>query len=285
MAIKGDAFQFLITQQCQSYLASINALSLAPPAHAWIPMACPKQPLATAPEKTHPDVTLARKRRRVTYYVPDADFAPGTLDLDALTLADIRQEYTLALARLQLANSLPAAAAAAAHLDGPTLVPMLLNAGRVSEALDKAAVLDTDRVPIFATLAESCCRLSCDGEENASGFDRDWVLADARAVAWDGSLAARAWKLLQSHLSRALPLSTGGEEAWKAREAVLEAVLATGGVVQLPRWVTEDFRKGARPERLVKKLIRYGMYEEACEVTIEWILCESELVSLTWFCF
>ncbi|KAI9617576.1 hypothetical protein H4Q26_012874 [Puccinia striiformis f. sp. tritici PST-130] len=64
IAIKGGAFQYLMTQQCQSYLAAINALSLVPEKHAWIPMSCPKtSPNNNLPydtEELHPPPDLKK---------------------------------------------------------------------------------------------------------------------------------------------------------------------------------------------------------------------------------
>lgn len=55
------------------------------------------------------DHLQASKRRKVAYRIPEAEFDPeqSSPALDVLELADIRREYSLTLARLELSIEYP----------------------------------------------------------------------------------------------------------------------------------------------------------------------------------
>ncbi|PLW49745.1 hypothetical protein PCASD_01568 [Puccinia coronata f. sp. avenae] len=276
ISLKGGAFQFLMTQQCQSYLAAINALSLVPEKHAWIPMSCPKQVAPSSYDSEAPTdkpADVIRRRKRVTYHVPEEEFLGGSRDVEVLKLADIREEYTLVLTRLELANEMPQLSEAGARtmsggqLDGATMVPMILNQGRVMAALEKARVLGTDVVPLFVRLTESCCRMTVEG--GASHVrDAQWVVADPLAADWEADVVSKAWRLLQLHLQLAFPISATGSLAiagWRAREAVLETICNFSRAIKLPLWLLDLFLHH-RPNRLLRTLFKFDLLSDAFTV-------------------
>ncbi|WAR60694.1 hypothetical protein PtB15_9B633 [Puccinia triticina] len=282
IAIKGGAFQFMMTQQCQSYLAAINALSLVPEKQAWIPMSCSKTAAVDSYRSEGRGQVGGegkRTRKRVTYYVPEQEFVGGTRDVEVLKLADIRAEYTLVLSRLQLANELPqlsqpgTSTTSGAYLDGSTVVPLVLNQGRVQDALEKAVVLGTDLVPLFVRLTESCCRLSLENALPGSPFDFQWVNGDPLAAHWDTDVAAKAWRLLQLHLTRIFPINSADLSddhsllAWSAREAVLETILKTDRSIKIPLWLTTLFLDH-HPQKLLKLFFKYDLIFDAFTVAL-----------------
>ncbi|CAH7683261.1 expressed protein [Phakopsora pachyrhizi] len=87
-----------MTQQCQSYLSAINALSLVPEKHAWICVPCRKSTkpnssgyLNQTESRASPSGSGIRKRRRINFFIPEKKFSSGTTDMEILTLADIRK--------------------------------------------------------------------------------------------------------------------------------------------------------------------------------------------------
>ncbi|KAH9817318.1 nucleoporin Nup120/160-domain-containing protein [Melampsora americana] len=275
----GDAYQCLMTQQCQSYLAAINALSLVPAKHAWIPLACPKPPIeaptaypstsTTEPISKH--TNLPRKRRRMTYYVPETEFSKHTVDLEILTLSDLRKEYTLSLSRLELSNQFNQQFSPElinpSYLDEPTLIPMFINQGKIKEGIEKSIRLGSSNlVMIFKTLSESCCRLSLDLEEIEIGFDREWVLNDSKSYELDGNLISKAWWLMKFYLDR-----FGGIEE---RLVVVESILETGfGGVKVPIWLLDWFRiHDDHLNRLIDCFLRFGFIEDAFTMMLEYLV-------------
>ncbi|KAG0149461.1 hypothetical protein CROQUDRAFT_39766 [Cronartium quercuum f. sp. fusiforme G11] len=231
-AASAQVVMILLTQQCQSYLAAINALALVATSQAWLPI----------------------PTKRSTLLSSGLPPTTGTLEIDLLSLADLRSEYNLALTALELANAHPHLSLPTT-LDASTLMPMLVNACRVRDALKRAGSAEI-RNAIFRSLAESCCQLTDDSE----GFDHDWVLADPRAAGWDGSLAARGWRVLK------LELEKHGDS--QARVAVVEAVLETAGAVKVPLWLIEAFESEEEEEGLVRVFVRYGWIEDGFTVLI-----------------
>ncbi|KAI8452611.1 nucleoporin Nup120/160-domain-containing protein [Phakopsora pachyrhizi] len=282
IAIKGNAFQVLMTQQCQSYLSAINALSLVPEKHAWICVPCRKSTkpnssgyLNQTESRASPSGSGIRKRRRINFFIPEKKFSSGTTDMEILTLADIRKEYTLVLSRLQLANELPqlshpgSSTSSSAYLDGETLVPIFVNQGRVTEALEKATVLETDMIPIFEKLAESCCRLTKEGENSSDDFDQHWVNSDPMGADWDGDVISKAWKLLQIHLRNKFPLNH--QKAWECREAIVDTILKSDREVKIPIWLLDDFIGHGKFDRLIKKFFKYNLIQDAFTVAMNMI--------------
>ena len=115
---RSGSFTELATLQCQSYLAAINALSLVEPAHAWIAVIATDNPtervrrVICIPPPSCPAHIQSRgqvsKRRRIVYQIPNDEFEDtASPPSDIVELADIRREYTIALARLQLAVEFP----------------------------------------------------------------------------------------------------------------------------------------------------------------------------------
>lgn len=238
------------TQQCYAYLTAVNALSLVPAQHAWIPMPVP------AIQKDGDDA--ARKRRRITYHIPVSDFTTPSDDVVVVTLSDIRQEYARTLAKLELVGDIPhLSAGSLGELDGDVLVPLLLSKGRVEDAFDKCLLLDVDMSPLFATLAERCTRVARDGAQAAT-VDQEWVHQARDAATWEGSLAARAWRLLQLHLDR----HDGETTHWKYHDACLAAILETDRNVKIPPWLLTFFLD-KRPEFLLRCLYRSDLLEDA----------------------
>ncbi|KAI7942055.1 hypothetical protein MJO28_012082 [Puccinia striiformis f. sp. tritici] len=176
--INGGVVQYLMTQQCQSYLAAINAVALLPEKDTWIPISCPK----TSPNNLLDDTEnlCPPTRSKKT----EEEFMGGSQDIEVLNLAHIRSEYMFVLSRLQLANEIPSLSqpgssqTSETYLNGLTLVKMFLNQGRVMDAFEKATVLGTDIVPLFITLTQSFCRLTLEGSQGSNHFNFQWVNGD-----------------------------------------------------------------------------------------------------------
>ena len=98
--------------RCQALLACVNALSLVEKRDAWLAVGGVD------------DVLSARhggpKRRKVSSHIPEDKFAPDSKSFAILTLDELRQEYTLAVARLRLASDFPELVRSSAFERWPT---------------------------------------------------------------------------------------------------------------------------------------------------------------------
>lgn len=88
-----------------------------------------------------------------------------------------------------------------------------------------------------------------------SSLQDRWLILDVQASSWEGTLASKAWRLLELHLSR---YDTTGAY----RRTVLRVILSEDRHVRLPRFLTTWFM-AHHPEYLIGLLYTYDLLEEA----------------------
>ncbi|GAA5902148.1 hypothetical protein JCM6882_006713 [Rhodosporidiobolus microsporus] len=245
----GASSRELATLQCQSYLAATNALSLVTKEHAWVAVV-----LGDEGER-------GNKRRKITYHIPEEEFDPAVASrpLEVLELADIRREYTIALARLQLADEFPELERTNFHLDPEAVVALFTQVGNFEQAFSSGRVLDVDLSSLFETVADCCVSLSLHPEGSQ---DATWVTGSSETATWEGSLASKAWRLLERQLER-----HDSAPAYRYRLVVLERVLATNRGGKVPAFLT-DFLAKNDVHSLLKTLIKYDRLDEAFQFSL-----------------
>lgn len=157
---RGQDFE-LATLQARSYLAAINALSLVDKRNAWVAVPAhaaghPAKVSLSQQQSVGADKTQDAKRRRVSSYIPEEDFASDRKPIDIVTIGDIEQEYTLVLSQLRLAST---------SIQGVSLTPdevvgLLVKQGRFDEAQAAASSMAVDLTDLFVALATRCVDLS-----------------------------------------------------------------------------------------------------------------------------
>ncbi|GAA5962589.1 hypothetical protein JCM21900_000955 [Sporobolomyces salmonicolor] len=240
---RGGSFRDLATLQCQSYLAAANALSLVAKEHAWVAV------------MGGDDLERGNKRRKITYHIPDDEYdSSASRPLEVLELADIRKEYNVALARLQLAAEFPELERTNFYLEPQAVVALFSQTGAFDQAFTAGRILEVDLSSLFEIIAERCVNLTVhpEGTEDAS-----WVALSDEASTWEGSLASKAWRLLERHLERHDAAPT-----YSYRLVVLERALALNCGGKLPTFLT-DFLLRHAPHALIQTLIKYDRLGEA----------------------
>lgn len=157
---RGQDFE-LATLQARSYLAAINALSLVDKRNAWV--AVPAH-AAGHPAKVsfsllpidRADKMQDAKRRRVSSYIPEEEFAADRKPIDIVTIGDIEAEYTLVLSQLRLASQ----STQGVSLSPEEVVGMLVKQSRFDEAQAAASSMSVDMTDLFVALATRCVDLS-----------------------------------------------------------------------------------------------------------------------------
>ncbi|GAA5862780.1 hypothetical protein JCM8547_006543 [Rhodosporidiobolus lusitaniae] len=239
----GSNFRDLATLQCQSYLAATNALSLVKKEPAWVAVVSGEEERGT-------------KRRKITYQIPEHEFDPSVASrpLEVLELADIRKEYCIALARLQLAEEFPELERTNFHLDPEAVVALFSQTGAFDQAFSAGAVLGVDLSSLFEVVAERCVSLSLHPE---GVQDATWVASSDEAATWEGSLSSKAWRLLENHLERHDTAPT-----YSYRLVVLERTLATNRGGKVPAFMTEYLLEH-NVHALLRTLVKYDRLDEA----------------------
>ncbi|BGP12916.1 hypothetical protein JCM10213_004335 [Rhodosporidiobolus nylandii] len=252
MGARGGSFRELATLQCQSYLAATNALSLVKKEHAWVAVV------------SGDEAERGNKRRKVVYQIPEDEFDPSVASkpVEVFELADIRREYCVALARLQLAGEFPELERTNFHLEPAAVVALFSQTGAFEQAFSAGAVLDVDLSSLFETVAERCVALSLHPEGSQ---DANWVTQAEEAATWDGSLSSKAWRLLERHLER-----HDSAPSHRYRLVALERVLATNRGGKVPPFLT-DFLLANDPQSLIRTLVKYDKLSEAFEFSLKTI--------------
>ncbi|GAA5831797.1 hypothetical protein JCM11251_003887 [Rhodosporidiobolus azoricus] len=256
----GASFRAIATLQCQSYLAATNALSLVKREHAWVAVV-----LGDEEGRGH-------KRRKITYHIPEEEFDPAVASrpLEVLELADIRGEYTIALARLQLADEFPELERTNFHLEPEAVVALFTQIGNFEQAFSSGRVLDVDLSSLFETVAERCVSLSLHPEGSQ---DFTWVTGASEAATWEGSVSSKAWRLLERQLQR-----HDSAPAYRYRLVVLERVLSTNRGGKLPAFLTKHLAKNDA-HSLLRTLIKYDRLDEAFQFSLSTVQNSTALAS------
>jgi len=204
LGARQGSFHELAKLQCQSYLAATNALALVPKDHAWIavmssddgervrlsppPLDLPAS-LSDALADGRPlRCAQGNKRRKVAQLIPEDEFDPAVASrpLEVLELTDLRKEYCVALARLQLADEFPELERTSAsssfsssgpksarsrldlsagfHLEPESVVALFSQLASFDQAFQAGRILDVDLSSLFEAVTERCVTLALHGD-------------------------------------------------------------------------------------------------------------------------
>ncbi|GAA5890373.1 hypothetical protein JCM8208_002795 [Rhodotorula glutinis] len=246
----------LVKLQCQSYLAATNALALVPKDHAWIAV------------MSSDDGERGNKRRKVAQLIPEDEYDPAVASrpLEVLELTDLRKEYCLALARLQLADEFPELERTSFHLEPESVVALFSQLASFDQAFQAGRILDVDLSSLFEAVTERCVTLALHGD---SVEDAAWVVQSEEAATWEGTLSSKAWRLLERHLAR-----HDDPVTFRYRLVSLERVLATNRGAKPPSFLTDHLKAHDLPA-LLRALVKYDRLDDAFTFSLEAIKASS----------
>ncbi|KAK4058160.1 hypothetical protein OIO90_000899 [Microbotryomycetes sp. JL221] len=249
-------YRQLATLQCQSYLAALNALSLVSKENAWIAVS----------SNDDPHASRTQKRRKINYVIPDEELtkAAGSPP-DILEPTDVRREYTIALTRLQLSAEFPELERTNFSIDAEALVALLSQTGAFEQAFTLASTLRVDMSSLFELVAERCIALS---QHQDVTTDADWVTMNEQALNWEGSLASKAWRLLQIYLDRYDTDGTNRGRLVALERAIALARPSSGPTTRLPTFLT-DVLLEKDAHALIRTLIKHDRLGEAFRYSLQ----------------
>lgn len=102
-----STYEDLATWQIQALLVAINALGSVEPRNAWftiplVPESGREVRLRRCCSGSSDARRQNRKRRKMAHHIPEDKFAPTSKPLELVELDDLRWEYSLVIARLDL---------------------------------------------------------------------------------------------------------------------------------------------------------------------------------------
>ncbi|KDN43797.1 hypothetical protein K437DRAFT_257384, partial [Tilletiaria anomala UBC 951] len=152
-----EQFEDIASVQARSFLAAMNVLNLVHPRDAWFANVLPVDGNgadADAREQGEQQEygifgDIARQKAaltpsRTTHYIPTEEFTEGTKNIEIVRLDDIKREYQLLLARLELSRGYAELAAPRSKLSAADAVALYLRNDRYDQALATACALGVD---------------------------------------------------------------------------------------------------------------------------------------------
>ncbi|KAJ7781667.1 nucleoporin Nup120/160-domain-containing protein [Mycena metata] len=243
----------LAGQQKEAYMVAINSLSLVDQRNAWFLL--PVLVADHAREQPH-------KRRRLSKYIPESRFTPGTHDSEVVPLSEIQYEHALLSAQIDIVQREPALSSFG-DLPPESIVLRLAQSNRFSLAMATASSLKVDMTDLFAHLTTQCLRLSRNPDAVIQEDNSDWLLTD-KVSSWPGSPADRGWRYLRQSLER----HDGPNTDYKYTKITLETILSLQR--SSPPWLISSLEEHHH-EYLIRANLRYENLDQCIAHTFSLI--------------
>ncbi|TKY90866.1 hypothetical protein EX895_000864 [Sporisorium graminicola] len=301
-----ERFMVVAVEQAQSYLASINALTMLQHENAWFAHAADashsdaadgSESLFEPSTSVRAGAAAGKQTSSLTRYIPASAYSKRVREIRVVSVDDVRREYSLALARLELVKRYPDLAYSTTVLRPSDAVLLFVNSDSFDSAFNMAWSLGVDMTPIFAALtvkavALSRAKLERDalkrkgGAEAANGTgddvhpeiaelleaDEDLLEPEAvfltlseKSASWAGCAADRAWRFVRYHLEM-----YDSEEDGKYYRVVLSRISALDHAVT-PEWLTEWFTRTHNSDVLLRIWIQHQLVVEAAQFATKWL--------------
>lgn len=259
-----DAYVALSIQQARSYLAATNSLALLSPADAWFADAGASEQDATP------------------QYIPAQHWQPESSNaIRIVQQADVKREYALVLARLELVQMYPELARSPT-LNAHDAVSLFVRNHQFDRAFALARATGVDQSGIFSAFALKCADAGSadvddedddeeDDDATRDGGALDFLSTCDRTSWWSGSAASKAWRYLRLNLE--MEDAPGRVEH---RVVTLERLLNlapiddVNGRIAIPSWLTQWFLE-KEPELLVRAYLKSGLVDDALRASVTWV--------------
>ncbi|KAH8105506.1 nucleoporin Nup120/160-domain-containing protein [Cristinia sonorae] len=248
-------FHSLAEMQLEACTVSINALSLVDPKSAWFVLPA-----------TDWGAREGRKRRKLSRFIPEEKYSDGKREVEIVELADIKHEYALLSAQVELVHIQPQLLFVNELLSQPlSVVLKLAQLHLFDTALATGQALGVDLTDVFSHLTNQCLRFSQNPDNVLVEETSDWLLTD-KVSSWAGSTPDRAWRYLRQSLEQ----YDGPQSEYAYSKITLETVLAFERSSPTPPWLVQILADH-HPEYLIRLCLRYDILEYALEHVINLI--------------
>lgn len=310
-----ERFMVVAVEQAQSYLASINALTMLKHENAWFAHAAnPDEPrfedgaesLFAPTSSIRAGGAAGKQTSSLTRYIPASAYSQRVQEIQVVSVDDVRREYTLALARLELVTRYPDLAYSTTVLRPTDAVLLFVNSDSFDSAFNMAWSLGVDMTPIFLALTNKAVGLSRakldrdankrkskdkvinggsagqraekeddihpeiaeleEADEDLREPEAIFLTLSEKSASCEGSAADRAWRYVRYHLEM-----YDSEENGEYYRVVLSRASSLDHAV-LPSWLTEWFSRTGNSDVLLRIWINNQLMIEAARFATEWLL-------------
>ncbi|KAJ9476533.1 hypothetical protein PHBOTO_000193 [Pseudozyma hubeiensis] len=293
-----ECFMVVAVEQAQSYLASINALTMLKHENAWFahaadpeisPATNGRESLFEPPTSVRAGAAGGKQTSSLTRYIPASAYSQRVREIRVVSVDDVRREYTLALARLELVKRYPDLAYSTTVLRPSDAVLLFVNSDSFDSAFNVAWSMTVDMTPIFSALTVKAVALSRAKLHRESGksksnddvhpeiaeleeADEDLMEPEAvfltlseKSASWQGSAAERAWRYIRYHLEM-----YDSEEDGKYYRVVLSKIASLDHEVT-PTWLTDWITRTNNSDVLLRIYIDHQLILEAASFAVKWL--------------
>ncbi|KAF9143575.1 hypothetical protein BGX30_000102 [Mortierella sp. GBA39] len=269
-----ESAKLLLTEASETYLAAINTLHLSGPDSAWV----------TIPSTGYGPDEVSKRRRLSTLSTASASRPVGLSNreqaekpnkVEVVTLFDMKREYALVSAKLQLVREIPTHVAAVAFALTPRETQaMLLRRGYQDMATSLGLLYRLDLDIVFNSLVD--CYLAALSSEQNELLGKDG-LQGANSAAVDRTQSAAALVMLQKYLEK----HDDSECNYKHRLEVVARILQRNPDFDLQPWLTQHYLTH-NPEDLIRLYLKFNVLDAAAKFSstvIQTALNKEEVVS------
>ncbi|TCD70458.1 hypothetical protein EIP91_003219 [Steccherinum ochraceum] len=247
-------FHSLADLQMDAYGVSMNALSLVDPKNAWFVL-----PAGEGGGREH------RKRQKLTRFIPEEKYSDGNREVEIVEISDIKHEYALLAAQVELIRVQPQFLYVNEILSQPlSVVLKLAQLNLFDTALSAGQALGVDMTDVFSRLTNQCLRFSQNPAAVLVENMSDWLLTD-KVASWTGTTADRAWR----YLRQSLELYDGPKSDYAYSKITFVTILAFERSPP-PPWLVQLLVDN-HPEHLIRICLRYDVLDFALEYVMSMI--------------
>ncbi|SOV01435.1 related to nuclear pore complex protein Nup160 [Ustilago sp. UG-2017a] len=305
-----ERFMVVAVEQAQSYLASINALTMLKHENAWFAHAADSEgaqlvdgaeSLFGPSSSERAGAAAGKQASSLTRYIPSLAYSQRVREIRVVSVDDVRREYTLALARLELVKRYPDLAYSTTVLRPSDAVLLFVNSDSFDSAFNMAWSLGVDMTPIFSALTMKAVALSRAKKESYAAkiksankavngnsdkkqivdhpeiaeleeADEDLLEPEAmfltlseKSASWEGRAAERAWRYIRYHLEM-----YDSEEDGKYYRVVLGRASSLDHTA-MQNWLTDWFSRTDNSVVLLRLWIDNELIVEAAHLATKWL--------------
>ncbi|KAH7034357.1 nucleoporin Nup120/160-domain-containing protein [Linnemannia elongata] len=269
-----ESAKLLLTEASETYLAAINSLHLSGPDSAWVTISSTGYgPDEISKRRRLSSLSTASASRPVG--LPNREEAGKTNKVEVVSLSDMKREYALVLAKLQLVREIPTHVAPVAFALTPRETQaMLLRRGYHDMATSLALLYQLDLDIVFNSLVDSYLVALSSEQNELLGKDG---LQGANSAAVDRTQSAAALVMLQKYLQK----HDHPESNYKHRLEVVARILQRNPHFDLQPWLTQHYLTH-NPEDLIRLYLKANALDPAAKFSstvIQTALNKEEVVS------
>ncbi|KAF9922637.1 hypothetical protein FBU30_007246 [Linnemannia zychae] len=252
-----ESVKLCLVEASETYLAAINALHLVGPDSAWVTV--------SSIEYDPDEVSKRRRLSNLSTVSSDRPAGPSGRELaekkskvEVIPLLEIKKEYHLVMAKLELVREIPSHVAAVAFALTPRETQaMLLRCGHYERATSLGLLYHLDLDIVFSHLVDNYLGALSAEKSGVQGKDD---LQAANSLVVDRTPSTAALIILQKYLEE----HDSSANNYRHRLEVIARILQRNPAFDLQPWLTQHYL-AHNPEDLIRLYLKFDALDAAAK--------------------